>query len=95
MVYLTTDGGNEGGGFRLPRGRNRYDSGVLGEPEQATRWRRLAPWYDAVLIAGLTVALVSWVLDRAADLDLASWLSIVCLMALTVAIRPFIGRLVA
>ena len=39
--------------------------------------------------------ILTWVLDRAADLDLASWIAGICLLALTVALRPLTPRLAA
>ena len=53
------------------------------------------PWYDALLLSGLAVALVSWVFDRTTDMDLRGWLWAVSLMVLTVLLRPLTRRLVA
>ena len=53
------------------------------------------PWYDALLLSGLAVALVSWVFDRTTDMDLTGWLWALCLMVLTPLIRPLTRRLVA
>ena len=65
-----------------------YDLGVLAPSERRSRWRRLTPWYDALLLAGLTVAIFTWVLDRTADLDLSAWMTLTSLVTLTVALRP-------
>ena len=68
---------------------------MVGSPQEANRWRRIVPWYDALLLSGLAVALVSWVFDRTTDMDLKGWLWALCLMVLTVLIRPLTRRLVA
>jgi hypothetical protein len=73
----------------------RYDPPVAGRSEQRTPWRRLVPWYDALLLSGLGLAVLTWTLDRTADLELSTWLSVLCLITLTLALRPITQRWVA
>ena len=68
---------------------------MVGAPQEGTRWQRFAPWYDALLLSGLAVALVSWVFDRTTDMDLTGWLWALCLMVLTLILRPLTPRLAA
>ena len=68
---------------------------MVGAPHEASRWRRFVPWYDAMLLSGLAVALVSWVFDRTTDMDLTGWLWALCLMVLTLVLRPLTQRLAA
>jgi len=61
--------------------------------DRPSRWHRLAPWYDALLLSGLGLAFLSWALDRATDTHISVRLSAACLIATAVALRPLTRRL--